>query len=249
MRSWPANGWPETGWLRADFVIGGHDLRCPFLTAALFLVAVLTVGCDESNSASRQTVVTKAHVPGIGTISGFLRPGTPVRPPARIPPSRRISRAELRAQFKAEREVADRVRPGPDAGPARMIEAVKRSISRRLFIEGAAVACARFPRAAFAAFDHVYTSPALRAEVNNLTSSKAAPDVRQACRRFRLRISDWQGVEVRANRAFAALTGRSEHLEGSTWRGERRIWRLELRQVQRQWKIAIEHAENPDYRD
>lgn len=220
------------------------------LTAATLLTGSVAAGCGESNSqASSEVVVTEARVQGIGTISGFLRRGRPVRPPARIPPARPISGPELQAQFEAEREVGARVRPGPDAGPAAMVEAVKRSISRRLFIRGAAVACDPIPAAAFAVFNEVYTSPALRAELNNLAASGTAPEVRQSCRRFRLRITEWQGVRAGRRGATAALTGRHEHFEGGRWRSERRIWRLELRQVRGQWKIAVEDAVNPDYKD
>jgi hypothetical protein len=152
----------------------------------------------------------------------------------------------LRERLEARTYTAARL--GSDSGPPNVVATVKRQIGKRLFLSQAAVACVQIPKAVLAVYDYVYTKPSYRGEIDNLQTSLGAEGPQQ-CDPIRLRISDWQGVRVRGNRARAALMGRDETLDQGQWRGHRIQWRLELRRIGYEWKIAVEGSKDLDYKD
>jgi hypothetical protein len=181
-------------------------------------------------------------------IAGHLRPGTAVRPPAHIPASRVISEARLMFNERLEYRTYSAPGPATDSGPAAVVARIKRQVGKRLFLTGAAVACVQIPRSALAVYDYIYTRPSYRGEIDNLYTSLGAEGP-QDCDQVRLRISDWQGVRVHDSHAQAGLTGRIEKLDQGEWSGHRIVWRLELRRVGTEWKIAVEGSRDLDYKD
>ncbi len=113
----------------------------------LVVVAALLAGfvaLGRSSGASERIV--RAEVPGIGVIDGVVRPGTRVRPPARVPPAKPPDDGG-RGRAAAASLAYEQAQPGDDSGPAADRAAVQRALKTKLFLLGAARACLRPPRA------------------------------------------------------------------------------------------------------
>lgn len=229
-----------------------HSRPALAATVAATVLAACGSATDASNTVATPPprVVTRAAVPGIGEVVGYVRPGTHVRAPARVPRTKLVTESELNREMTLHERLARDVQPSPDRGAPAEIARVRRDVADDLFLDQAAVGCDRSPRASFAVFAFIWAPPSRRPELDNLRAGQPARDVRQSCRRFRLRIGRWQGIRIRGNRATAMLTGYREWREGRRWRATsppgRTVSRMALLSLHGRWRLAVEEEEYPD---
>ncbi len=216
-------------------------------TCLLGIGAVTALGA--SGNSTSDTIVSRASVPGIGRVAGYLRPGTRVTSPLKVPRARRITQRELQAEQRLEATVTSTLASSEDQGLPQNVAAVKGDLAEDLFLVKAAVGCDRVPRAALALYTYAFTRPALRPEVDNLATLRSTSHLSQSCRRVRVAIVEWQGVHVTGSKATAMLTGRYEIETRHGWKGDGRVWRVDARRLAGRWKMAILAEDEPDLRD
>lgn len=227
----------------------GMRLRAAIPLALVPAVVVSGVLVARMVSDEGEERVTRAQVPGVGTVEGAVRPGTPVRPPARIPRAGPLGTAGGRELQAASTRAWREATPGDDSGPAAERDAVRRSLKTKVFLLEAAYACLRPPPAALAVLDFVLVAPQRGPALENLVTTRRARRGRQRCPPRRVRIDGWEGVRVRGDTATAVLRGALETRERGEWTPRRHEWRAILRRARGDWKIAALDAQDLDYRD
>lgn len=215
-------------------------------TGLVALILTVGAGCGGSEAAG-ETTIQNATVPGVGTIRGFLPADR--GPDARRPiPGKSLSAAEGRALLKETDRIFVSAPELKDRGSARAKHRMRAIVANSLYADQAAMGCLKPPLTATRVIDYVYTGAERQDRVAGVRGLRGYEQP-QSCERQRLLIDQWETVHVVGNRAVVALRTRQQHLADEKWGGHRFKERLELRKVDRTWKIRLRASEDQDIRD
>lgn len=216
----------------------GRVLAC----LGLLSTGTLLPGCGPPDAGDP---VTRARVPGVGVISGYVGRTDHVAPRLKVPSANNVPGRAVDLEQPIRRLYArrlDRVEGDPAT-----VAAIKADVRKRLFLSDASYGCIKPPRAAGVVLAHVYAPPTLSLALAYLDERRRA-ELPQQCDRQKVRVDSWQGIEVDGRRAFVRATGRRNAAVGFATMRDRFQARLELTLTDAGWKIAL-HAERNVDRD
>lgn len=205
-------------------------------------VAVLTAGAFAS-SASASFRIDHAFVPGIGRIGTTFPSDTEVKPPGYIPHATPVTNEQLDRMWAREARFGAHVQKGPDAGPPRTIEQIKRAVPRLIFLSYVVYTCPPYPKAGLWVRKYTFAGPDEQTRLDWYEfSRRESKGDDTGCEPLRVRFEHWHGVRVgpRGRSAQAMVSGRPEVLQRGLWRrDEYTVWKLKLRRTDSRWRITI----------